>query len=156
MGIHLGSSKTSIKSTKWVSLPNCKMVTPLTTAADQDQAASSPLNIPLSPPTTGSHAANGQHRPWQIPTLANIKDQEMWLRMQAKSAAGRERAVEHIIAEVSYTVLAVQKAYRQDYIKQLIGVFEQAEDLESLEDLHALCALMQTICKPASKKNVES
>jgi len=33
----------------------------------------------------------------------------------------------------------------QDYIKQLIGVFDQAEDLESLEDLHALCSLMQTI-----------
>lgn len=33
----------------------------------------------------------------------------------------------------------------QDYIKQLTVVFDQAEDLESLEDLHALCSLMQTI-----------
>jgi protein phosphatase-4 regulatory subunit 3 len=33
----------------------------------------------------------------------------------------------------------------QDYIKQLTVVFEQAEDLESLDDLHALCSLMQTI-----------
>lgn len=80
---------------------------------------------------------------WQQPTLANIKcagesqreltsrDHEMWLRMQAKSAAGRERAVEHIIGE--------------HYIKQLIGVLNQAEDLESINDLHALCSLMQTI-----------
>ncbi|WWD22828.1 hypothetical protein CI109_107322 [Kwoniella shandongensis] len=68
---------------------------------------------------------------WQVPTLANIKEQEMWLRMQAKSPIGRERAVEHIINE--------------DYIKHLISVLEQAEDLESLEDLHALCSLMQTI-----------
>jgi len=29
------------------------------------------------------------------------RQQEMWLRMQAKSAQGRERAVEHIIGEVS-------------------------------------------------------
>ena len=35
----------------------------------------------------------------------------------------------------------------QDYIKQLIVVFDQAEDLESVEDLHALCSLMQTICE---------
>lgn len=59
------------------------------------------------------------------------RDHEMWLRMQAKSAAGRERAVEHIIGE--------------HYIKQLIGVLNQAEDLESINDLHALCSLMQTI-----------
>lgn len=37
---------------------------------------------------------------WQHPSLANIKEHEVWLRMQAKSAAGRERAVEHIIGEV--------------------------------------------------------
>ncbi|KLT39487.1 DUF625-domain-containing protein [Cutaneotrichosporon oleaginosum] len=68
---------------------------------------------------------------WQHPSLANIKEHEVWLRMQAKSAAGRERAVEHIIGE--------------DYIKQLIVVLHQAEDLESIDDLHALCSLMQTI-----------
>ena len=38
-------------------------------------------------------------------------------------------------------------AYQQDYIKQLCSIFEQAEDLESLEDLHCLCGLMQTICE---------
>lgn len=33
----------------------------------------------------------------------------------------------------------------QDFIKQLIAILHQAEDLESLEDLHALCSLMHTI-----------
>ena len=71
----------------------------------------------------------------------------MWLRMQAKSAQGRERAVEHIIGEVSDHALWQPRDYAkgQDYIKQLTVVFEQAEDLESLDDLHALCSLMQTI-----------
>ncbi|OCF33154.1 hypothetical protein I316_05199 [Kwoniella heveanensis BCC8398] len=63
--------------------------------------------------------------------LNNGREQEMFIRMQSKSPLGRERAVEHILNE--------------DYIKHLITVLEQAEDLESLEDLHALCSLMQTI-----------
>nr|XP_018266504.1 uncharacterized protein I303_00479 [Kwoniella dejecticola CBS 10117]OBR88662.1 hypothetical protein I303_00479 [Kwoniella dejecticola CBS 10117] len=58
-------------------------------------------------------------------------EQEMFIRMQAKSPVGREKAVEHILNE--------------DYIKHLIAVLDQAEDLESLDDLHALCSLMQTI-----------
>lgn len=33
----------------------------------------------------------------------------------------------------------------QEYIKALIDVMTQAEDLESLENLHALCSCMQTI-----------
>ena len=33
----------------------------------------------------------------------------------------------------------------KDYIKQLVDVFKQAEDLESLDNLHALCSCMQTI-----------
>ena len=51
--------------------------------------------------------------------------------MQSRSAQGRERVVEHILTE--------------DYIKNLIVVFEQAEDLESLEDLHTLHDVMQGI-----------
>ncbi|GMK58191.1 hypothetical protein CspeluHIS016_0502230 [Cutaneotrichosporon spelunceum] len=83
---------------------------------------------PMEPsPILASSAAMA----WSQPSLANIKDHEVWLRMQAKSAAGREHAVEHIIVE--------------DYIKQLIVVLHQAEDLESVDDLHALCSLMQTI-----------
>ena len=33
----------------------------------------------------------------------------------------------------------------QEYIKGLIDVMNTAEDLESVENLHALCSLMQTI-----------
>jgi protein phosphatase 4 regulatory subunit 3 len=33
----------------------------------------------------------------------------------------------------------------QDYIKAMIDVMHQAEDLENLDNLHSLCALMQTI-----------
>ena len=66
--------------------------------------------------------------------------------MQAKSAAGRERAVEHILNEVSCCNTAAYRGLtQQHYIKALCSVFESAEDLEDLEDLHHLCALMQTI-----------
>lgn len=35
----------------------------------------------------------------------------------------------------------------QDYIKQMIDVMHVAEDVETLDSLHALCTLMQTIRK---------
>lgn len=41
----------------------------------------------------------------------------------------------------------------QEYIKHLVGVFEQAEDLESLDDLHALCSVMQTISEWSDTKH---
>lgn len=37
------------------------------------------------------------------------------------------------------------------YIISLIEVFTKSEDLESLNDLHALCRCMQTIRKPSPK-----
>ena len=36
---------------------------------------------------------------------------------------------------------------QQDYVRQMIRVFEVAEDMESLDDLHSLCTMMSTICK---------
>jgi hypothetical protein len=66
--------------------------------------------------------------------------------MQSRSGPGRERAVEHILTEVSGAVLALSApAHVQDYVKALITVFDQAEDLESLDDLHTLCGITQTI-----------
>jgi protein phosphatase-4 regulatory subunit 3 len=53
------------------------------------------------------------------------------LHLQMRSAFARDRVVEHILTE--------------EYIKNLLGVFEQAEDLESLEDLHTLHDVMQNI-----------
>ncbi|EIW73149.1 hypothetical protein TREMEDRAFT_24823, partial [Tremella mesenterica DSM 1558] len=87
---------------------------------DQSIPSSSSPMAP-SPPLEGSSDSQPPAKlTWQPPTLANIRSQEMMLRMQAKSPAVRERVVAHIINEVT-------------------------EDLESLDDLHALCALMQTI-----------
>ncbi|KAK6905071.1 hypothetical protein I203_105890 [Kwoniella mangroviensis CBS 8507] len=100
--------------------------------SQQVPSSSSPIaNSPMIGPGALAMQMSDSRVPWQTPTLANIREQEMFIRMQAKSPIGRERAVEHILNE--------------DYIKHLITVLEQAEDLESLEDLHALCSLMQTI-----------
>jgi protein phosphatase-4 regulatory subunit 3 len=33
----------------------------------------------------------------------------------------------------------------QEYVKLMVDTLSQAEDLESIPDLHALCNLMQTI-----------
>lgn len=35
--------------------------------------------------------------------------------------------------------------FKQEYIAKMIETFKLAEDLESVENLHALCSLMQTI-----------
>ena len=51
------------------------------------------------------------------------------------------------VLELMYVV------YRQDYIKSLIEVLNQAEDLESLENLHALCSVTQTIRAYSSAKS---
>ncbi|ORX34996.1 component of IIS longevity pathway SMK-1-domain-containing protein [Kockovaella imperatae] len=100
--------------------------------ASQHPSSSSPLSgSPVLGSGTGQGTLTEARMTWEKPSLANIKSQEIWLRMQTKSPAGRERAVRHIISE--------------DYIKECIAVHEQAEDLESLDDLHALCSLMQTI-----------
>lgn len=40
----------------------------------------------------------------------------------------------------------------QDYVKQLIDVMKQAEDLEDIKELHACCSCMQTIRKPAANE----
>ena len=88
--------------------------------SDQSQIPSSSSPILGSPVLgAGPSQVSVLERPvWEVPSLANIKysclifrragrlisdsrDQEMWLRMQAKSTPGRERAVEHILSEVS-------------------------------------------------------
>ncbi|OXH35304.1 nuclear protein [Cryptococcus neoformans] len=111
----------------------CEVQKHLISVEDETQMPSSSSPIGGSPMmVANAHMVNAEHKlPWQPPTLANIREQEFCIRAQAKSAMGRERAMEHILNE--------------DYIKQLINVLEQAEDLESLDDLHALCSLMQTI-----------
>ncbi|KAF9513249.1 hypothetical protein BS47DRAFT_980933 [Hydnum rufescens UP504] len=65
------------------------------------------------------------------PALGIIGDLEAAIKVIAKTLHGRERICEYILNE--------------DYIKSLIDVMEQAEDLESLTDLHALYSIMHTI-----------
>jgi len=37
--------------------------------------------------------------------------------------------------------------FTQNYVKQVIDVMHQAEDLEDIKELHACCACMQAICE---------
>ncbi|KAM0793606.1 hypothetical protein ACM66B_001039 [Microbotryomycetes sp. NB124-2] len=65
------------------------------------------------------------------PTLGNIAEVEETIRAMSRTAVGRERTANMIV--------------RTQLIQELFDVHKQAEDTESLEDLHALCRLMQTI-----------
>ncbi|GAA5915545.1 hypothetical protein JCM6882_005932 [Rhodosporidiobolus microsporus] len=65
------------------------------------------------------------------PSLGNLATLEAAIRAVSRTTVGRERAA-NIIA-------------RSGFVEKLVKVHEEAEDLESLEDLHALCRVMQTI-----------
>ncbi|KAF9006689.1 component of IIS longevity pathway SMK-1-domain-containing protein [Cyathus striatus] len=78
--------------------------------------------------TTASIIRSG-HLPQ--PQLGIIGEIERAIKALARTQVVKERVCEYI--------------QQEDYIKQLIEVMNTAEDLESLENLHALCSLMQTI-----------
>lgn len=78
--------------------------------------------------TTASILRSG-HLP--VPTLGIINEIERAIKVLSRTAAMKERICEYIQAE--------------NYIKSLIRVMHHAEQHESLEDLHALCGLMQSI-----------
>ncbi|KAG9019471.1 Platinum sensitivity protein [Tulasnella sp. 427] len=65
------------------------------------------------------------------PTLGIIGEIDKAIKFIGRTATGKEKICEYIVQE--------------DYIKGLIDVLGQAEDLEALGDLHALCSLMQTV-----------
>lgn len=65
------------------------------------------------------------------PTLGNIAEVEHAIRAMSRTTVGRERTASMIA--------------KTQVIQKLIKVHEEAEDLESLEDLHALCRVMQMI-----------
>ncbi|KIY42881.1 DUF625-domain-containing protein [Fistulina hepatica ATCC 64428] len=65
------------------------------------------------------------------PALGNAGDIERAIRAMARTQASKERLSEQIL--------------RTGYVQQLIDVMHTAEDLEQLDDLHAICSLMQTI-----------
>lgn len=66
------------------------------------------------------------------PSLGNIPHLENAIRQMSRTAVGRERAASVIV--------------RTGYVEKLCKVQQEAEDLESLDDLHALCRVMQAIC----------
>lgn len=90
----------------------------------------------LSSPQPFPHYSTAPH-PTKLPdpTLGNIAQVEASIRSMARTAVGRERTASAII--------------KMQLVQKLIKVQEEAEDLESLEDLHALCRVMQTICESA-------
>ncbi|KAG9317314.1 component of IIS longevity pathway SMK-1-domain-containing protein [Chiua virens] len=89
----------------------------------------------------GSSSPGGEHsattvsiiRTGHLPTpqLGNIQDIEGAIKTLSRGQAVKEKICEYI--------------QREHYIKALIDVLNMAEDLESIDNLHALCSLMQTI-----------
>jgi hypothetical protein len=65
------------------------------------------------------------------PDLANLADIEATMRMANNTAPGREALAKFVVTN--------------DYLAKLVPVVQDAEDLESLPDLHRLCGIMKTI-----------
>ncbi|EAU84416.2 nuclear protein [Coprinopsis cinerea okayama7 len=94
----------------------------------QDNISSSPL---IGSELSVTAASIYQSGALPQPRIGIIGEIERAIKNLARPQQMRERICEHIVHE--------------DYIKQLIEVHTTAEDLEDLENLHALCSLMQTI-----------
>lgn len=93
-------------------------------------ASSSPHLGPNDSITTASIIRSG-HLP--TPRLGIIGEIEKAIKALARTQAVKERICEYI--------------QQEDYIKSLLEVMVVAEAQENLENLHALCSLMQTIRK---------
>ncbi|KAJ8473828.1 hypothetical protein ONZ45_g16156 [Pleurotus djamor] len=89
--------------------------------------SSSPLAT--SDSMTTANVIRSGHLPQ--PQLGIIGEIEKVIKSLSRTQHVKERMCEYI--------------QHEEYIKQLIDVLHQAEDLENLENLHALCSLMQTI-----------
>lgn len=92
-----------------------------------DDALSSPPPRPIFPGSSTASLANSLPEP----TLGSIPAFDLALRNMSRSAVGRERAASVVV--------------RTGVIEKLCKLQQDAEDLESLEDLHALCRVMQQI-----------
>lgn len=91
--------------------------------------ASSPLALGPEPSLTTASIIRSGHLP--RPTMGIILEIERAIKALARTAALKERVCEYI--------------QQEEYIKQMIDTMTQAEDLENIEELHALCSLTQTI-----------
>lgn len=85
------------------------------------------------------------------PQLDVISEIERAIKSLARTTTYKERVCEYIQTEVSIALSGIDllphEKHMQDYIKALINVMTQAEEIENLENLHALCSCMQTIRK---------
>ncbi|KAI0309050.1 component of IIS longevity pathway SMK-1-domain-containing protein, partial [Amylostereum chailletii] len=105
-------------------------VAPFLTRVEEEQhgESSSPFSGPEPSITTASIIRSG-HLPQ--PALGIIPEIDRAIKTLSRTASIKEKICEYI--------------QRADYLKAMIDVMHQAEDLESLENLHPLCMLMQTI-----------
>ncbi|GAA6063624.1 hypothetical protein JCM10212_000125 [Sporobolomyces blumeae] len=100
--------------------------------AEQAMLSPSPSPSLSSPRTFALHSTfvpTTSHLP--TPTLGTIPQLELTIRALSRTAVSRERTAIQIV--------------KTGFVEKLIDVHREAEDLESLEDLHALCRVMQTI-----------
>ncbi|KAF8076723.1 component of IIS longevity pathway SMK-1-domain-containing protein [Lyophyllum atratum] len=96
---------------------------------DQANITSSPQIGPEPASVTSATIIRSGHLP--RPELGIIGEIDRAIKTLARTQNVKERICEYI--------------QQEDYVKSLIEVMNTAEDLESLENLHALCSLMQTI-----------
>ncbi|PWN18063.1 DUF625-domain-containing protein [Microstroma glucosiphilum] len=101
-----------------------------------NQAAASAAALSDSPtPDAGSPTSGGDlsQSNWGMePSLGKLEEIEQVLKETAsKGPLAREKVAEWLV--------------RADYLRKLVPVFQDAEDLENVEDLQCLCTIMQTI-----------
>ncbi|CAJ2501518.1 Uu.00g043710.m01.CDS01 [Anthostomella pinea] len=89
-------------------------------ANPQDDSLSDDLPMDMPNPITLPQAS-----------IANLAEIESQMRMMSGSANGRDALTKYVLAE--------------DFIGRLIPIVSDAEDLESLNDLHRLCNIMKII-----------
>ncbi|KAK4055090.1 Platinum sensitivity protein [Microbotryomycetes sp. JL201] len=97
------------------------------------ERSASPSPTLSSPQPFPHHHHPATPMPTRIPKpeLSNIPQVEETIRAMSRTAVGRERTANMIV--------------RTQLIQELFEIHQQAEDLEDLDTLHALCRLMQTI-----------
>ncbi|KAF8214082.1 component of IIS longevity pathway SMK-1-domain-containing protein [Mycena galopus ATCC 62051] len=99
----------------------------------QQHISSDEHTLISSSPIIGPEPATSLQRGGQLPTpqLGMIADIERAIKGLSRQGQIKERLCEYIMQE--------------EYFKSLIEVLHTAEDLESIENLHALCSITQTI-----------
>ncbi|KAF7352367.1 SMK-1 domain-containing protein [Mycena venus] len=99
----------------------------------QQHISSDEHTLVSSSPVTGPEPATNLRGGGQLPTpqLGIIADIERAIKGLSRQPQIKERLCEYIMQE--------------EYFKGLIDVLQTAEDLESIENLHALCSITQTI-----------